>query len=405
MRTVGIICEYNPFHNGHKRQIDILRSMGYDCIVCVMSGNYTQRGELAIFDKYTRAQSAIYGGANIVFELPFPFSSFSAEGFANAGVHILSSLGVDAISFGSECGNIEILERAADAILSPEFKTTYTELQKGGLGSASAYFEALQALTGDSGALLSNDILGISYIAAIKKMGCDLIPVPIKREGAAYNEKILSKDVIPSATAIREMLKNQSDDLGALLENHMPERSALTLTIAQNQGAAPVLADNIDDEILSFFRLMTPSEIVNRAKTRSGGGEYIAEDGCGIIERICRASRASQTYDEFLQASYNSKYTDARINRVILFSLFGVSDKLARSLPEYTVLLAANRYGCEFLSDIRKSCDFPIVTKPADAPDSVLTSLVRSSDSLYSSAMPSSHDQDCFVKKHPFMLN
>ena len=84
MRTAGIICEYNPFHTGHKRQIDILRDMGYDCIVCVMSGNYTERGELAIFDKYTRAESAILGGADVVLELPFPYSSFSAEGFANA---------------------------------------------------------------------------------------------------------------------------------------------------------------------------------------------------------------------------------------------------------------------------------------------------------------------------------
>ena len=118
MRTVGIICEYNPFHTGHKRQIDILRSMGYDCVICAMSGNYTQRGELAIFDKYTRAESALHGGADLIVELPFPFSSLSAEGFANAGVHILSSLGVDAISFGSECADVTLLECAAEAILS-----------------------------------------------------------------------------------------------------------------------------------------------------------------------------------------------------------------------------------------------------------------------------------------------
>ena len=122
MRTVGIICEYNPFHLGHKKQIDTLRSMGYGCVICAMSGNYTQRGEFTVFDKYTRAEAAVFSGADIVVELPFPFSSLSAEGFASAGVHILASLGADAISFGSECGDISRLERAADAILSSEFK-------------------------------------------------------------------------------------------------------------------------------------------------------------------------------------------------------------------------------------------------------------------------------------------
>lgn len=405
MRTVGIICEYNPFHNGHKRQIDILRSMGYDCIVCVMSGNYTQRGELAIFDKYTRAKGAIYGGADIVFELPFPFSSFSAEGFADAGVHILSSIGVDAISFGSECGDVDILSRAADAVLSAEFKALYSDLQKSGIGSTSAYFCALKAITGDDCTLLSNDILGISYIAAIKKTGRSHVPVPIKREGAAFNEKVLLTNEIPSATAIRETLKNRQDNLAYSLENYIPEKSLSLLIESTNSGMAPILADNIEKEMLSFFKLMTPSEIVDRAIARSRGGANIAEDGCGIIERICRASKSARTYNEFIQAAYNSKYTDARINRVILFSLFGVSDKLTHSLPEYTVLLAASGTGREFLSDIRKKCDFPVITKPADAPDCILTTLTRCCDSFYSSAIPSSVDCDCFVKKHPFMLN
>ena len=306
MRSVGIICEYNPFHNGHKRQIDILRSMGYDCIVCVMSGNYTQRGELAIFDKYTRAQGAIYGGADIVFELPFPFSSFSADGFASAGVHILSSLGVDAICFGSECGDVDILSRAADAVLSVKFKTVYTDLQKSGLGSTSAYFGALKATTGDDCTLLSNDILGISYIAAIKKMGCSLIPVTVKREGAAYNEKSIITNEFPSATAIREILKNRQNDLASSLESYMPEKSLSLLIEARNRGMAPILADNIEKEMLSFFKLMTPSEIVDRAIARSCGGAHIAEDGCGIIERICRASKSARTYNEFVQAAYEA---------------------------------------------------------------------------------------------------
>ena len=130
MKAVGIICEYNPFHSGHKRQIDTLRDMGYDCIVCVMSGNFTQRGELAMFDKYTRAKTAVLGGADLVFELPFPYSSLSAEGFATAGVHILSSLGIRNISFGSECADKQLLCTAADVISSQGFIQAYTVAQK-----------------------------------------------------------------------------------------------------------------------------------------------------------------------------------------------------------------------------------------------------------------------------------
>ena len=404
MRTAGIICEYNPFHAGHKRQIDILREMGYECIVCVMSGNYTQRGELAIFDKYTRAESAIMGGADIVLELPFPYSSFSAEGFANAGVHILAKVGVDAICFGSECGDSNILERAADAIISPEFKEIYSELAKTGRGAAAAYFDAIGAITNENTALLSNDILGISYIAAIKKFGISLDIIPIKREGAAYNEKFLSENLLPSASAIRKRMKSCSNESEPSLSGFIPTKALSVLTKAQRDGLGPVLSDSIGDKILSFFRLMSANEISNRAITRSSGGDAIAEDGCGICQRLCNTAKEFNSFDDFLKASYTSKYTDARIYRVILFSLFGVSDNITHTLPEYTTLLAASGTGRAFLSDKRKSCDFPIITKPADAPDSVQKTLSEAADSLYAEAMGQEKGLDFFIKSHPFML-
>ena len=404
MRTVGIICEYNPFHTGHKRQIDILRSMGYDCVICAMSGNYTQRGELAIFDKYTRAESALHGGADVIVELPFPFSSLSAEGFANAGVHILSSLGVDAISFGSECADVTLLECAAEAILSPEFATAYNDLQRSGLGSAAAYFEAIKKLSGTDTALLSNDILAISYIAAIKRQKVNIKIVPIKREGAAYSDKSLCEGSLPSASAIREALKNNASDPEKLL-GYIPKDSLSVLSRAKNDGLSPVFAENIEKEILSFFKIMTSAEIITRAISRSKGGAHIAEDGCGIIERICRVARESKSYSEFLMNSYNCKYTDARINRVILFSLLGVSDKWAHSLPEYTVLLGANGTGRAYLSEIRKSCDFNIVTKPADAEDGSVQKLIsEAADAIYTSALPQKTSHDYFIKAHPIML-
>ena len=403
MRTAGIICEYNPFHLGHKRQIDILREMGYECIVCIMSGNFTQRGELAIFDKYTRAQSAIAGGADIVFELPFPYSSFSAEGFARAGVQILSALGVDSICFGSECGDLDTLSNAADAILSPEFKEIYSELTRSGRGSAAAYFDAIATITKQSSSLLSNDILGISYIAAIKNLGLKLNVIPIKRDGAAYNDKSLHESVLPSASAIREKMKGGAESLKSSFSGFIPDESLSVLEKAYNDGIGPVYTKNIDDKIISFFRLMSANEISSRAISRSMGGDAIAEDGCGICQRLCRSAKECKNFDEFLSASYTTKYTDARINRVILFSLLGVSDSVLNQRPEYTTLLAANQTGRAFLSEIRKTCEFPIVTKPADAPDSVQKVLSEAADSLYADASGQEKGLDFFIKAHPFM--
>ena len=404
MRTAGIICEYNPFHAGHKRQIDILRGMGYDCVVCVMSGNYTQRGELAIFDKYTRAKSAVVGGADLVLELPFPYSSFSAEGFAAAGVHMLASIGVDAICFGSECGDANILERAADALLSPGFKEKYSELTRGGRGSAAAYFDAIGAITGENTSLLSNDILGISYIAAIKRLGVKIDIIPIKRDGAAYNEKALNEGVLPSASAIREKIKCGEKDIESALAGFVPDGALSVLASAQTNGYRPVFIENIGDKILSFFRLMSADEITARAISRSTGGESVAEDGVGICQRLCNIAKECNGFEEFLKRSYTAKYTDARINRVMLFSLLGISGAVGRKQPEYTTLLAANALGREFLSDIRKSCDFPIITKPADSPDSVQKTISEAADSLYTEAMGNGAGLDFFIKSHPFML-
>ncbi len=401
MKTVGIVCEYNPFHTGHLRQIDILRHNGAEVIICAMSGNFSQRGELTIADKYTRAESAIKSGADIVIELPFPYSSLSAEGFCRAGVHLLSSLGCDTISFGSESADITLLGRAADAVLSEDFVKAYTETSKA-QGSAKSFFELLKAHLGDDVALLSNDILAVSYIAAIKRQGLKMDVFPIKREGAAFNESALTGS-FPSATAVRKTVKDSSEGFAALPDHYLPAAALETLSAAQKSGTAPVFIDEIGSDILSFFKLLSPDEIVARAIKKSGGGDHVACDGCGIIDRLCNCAKLSSTLEELLESAYNSRYTDARINRVILFSMIGVSDIFEDSLPVFTTLLAASDIGRKHLSEIRKTAIFPIVTKPADAPEGCCTDILRLSDSLYSSAMPCGAKFDYFLKKHPYM--
>ncbi len=401
MKTVGIVCEYNPFHTGHARQIDILRKSGAEVIICAMSGNFSERGELTVADKYTRAEAAVRCGADIVVELPFPYSSLSAEGFCSAGVHILSSLGCDTLSFGSESADVALLRRAADIASSPEFVSDYAEICKN-QGSARAYFDLLSEKLGEDARLLSNDILGISYVAAIKHQGSVMEIFPISREGAAYKETELGGPY-PSATAIRKATNESQKGFFAISCDNIPTPALEALKRAQNDGLAPVFTDSIGSDILSFFKLMSPDEIISRATKRSGGGDSVCCDGCGIVERICNSAKASKDLGEMLKASYNSRYPDARINRVILFSMLGVSDAFEKSLPEYTQLLGASDAGRKYLSNIRKSSAFPIVTKPADAPEATATGILHLSDSLYASAMPKDVNFDYFLKKHPYM--
>ena len=399
MKIVGIVCEYNPFHNGHKRQIDILRESGAEVIVCAMSGNYTQRGELAIADKYTRAEAAVRCGADLVVELPFPYSSLSAEGFCSAGVHILSSLGCDTLSFGSESADTALLTRAAEIINTNEFISGYTATQKN-TGTAKAFFDLLSKHLGEDAALLSNDILGISYISAIQKSKAKMEIFPIQRDGMAYNATELT-DSNPSATALRKSAKDLENGFFNIDEKHIPKPSLDTLTNAQRRSHAPIYTDNIGSDILGFFKLMSAEEIIGRAIRKSNGGDHIAFDGCGIVERLCNSAVNSSTYFEFLDRAYNARYTDARINRVILFSLLGVSNVFEKKIPEYTTLLAAGERGRQYLSKHRKTVSIPIITKPADIPQGEETSILQLSDLLYASAMH--QKSDFFFKKHPYL--
>ncbi len=402
-RIAGIVCEYNPFHGGHQYQINCLRRAGFDLILCAMSGNYTQRGEIAIADKYTRAEAAVRCGADLVLELPFPFSSLSAEGFARAGVHILAGAGANTLSFGSESADESLLRRAADLIGSPDFVKAYAASERQ-TGSAKAYFDTLSRLLGDETALLSNDILGISYLAAIKELKADMQIFPIKREGAAYKETILGEG-FPSASALREAVKNSPDGFLSLTESEIPQAALLAFKEAQRVGKAPVLSENIEKEILSFFKLMTPAEILQRAAMRSGGGQAVCADGCGLTERLCNAAKNAKTLSEMLSAAYNNRYPDARINRVLLFSLFGVSELFEKAVPDYTILLGASERGRAYLSNLRKTSDFPIVTKPADTPQGAATEILRLSDAFYAEALPGSHDSACFLKCKPYLAD
>ena len=183
MSVFGIVCETNPIHNGHKHLITSARENGADAIVCVMSGNTVQRGEFAIADKYLRAEALLSCGADLVLELPFPWSTSSAEYFARASIQLLREF-CDTVIFGSECGNIDLLERAADFAYCPDFKEKYNKRLSSGEGAAAAYFDMLNEATGAS--LSSNDLLGVEYIKAAKVLAADIKFITIPRQGDDY---------------------------------------------------------------------------------------------------------------------------------------------------------------------------------------------------------------------------
>ncbi len=400
MKSAGIICEYNPIHTGHAYQIEYAKATGADCVICVMSGNFTQRAETAIADKYTRAETAIAAGADLVLELPFPFSSFSAEYFAKAGVHILSSLGVESLCFGHEIADTQKLFEFADIISSDDFSEKV---------KTSSFFEAFESLSGKR--LMPNDILAVSYIKAAREISPDMQMLPLHREGSNYSDKIFESGKFPSATSLREALMKNSS-FSDIPDEFIPDACRKILKKATLDDLCPTSLDNASDSAVSFFRLLSPEDITERA-IRISGGKSVAEDGDGLVCRLCNTAQKCVNIEELLKNSYNSRFTDARVRRVLLFSMLGVSDAVMNMLPSYTTLLAANSVGCKFLSETKKTRSIDVVTKPADAEavakkdspklisPSLQNELIRLSDSFYTTCMPTKREGGYFTKCSP----
>jgi predicted nucleotidyltransferase len=349
MKNIGIVCEFNPLHNGHERLLRYARELGAERVVCVMSGNATQRGELSVLDKYTRAKAAIALGADLVLELPFPWSSASAEYFARAAVLVLSGF-CDTLLFGSECGDIELICRAATLASGDDFREEYRRRTRSGEGAAGVYFEMLR----EAGAPLgSNDLLGVEYVRAIGELGADMTPCTLKREGAGYNDESIDGASYPSATAIRKLWQELGFEDSA---KHMPRAAYEIYEKAYFEGEMCDIYQ-LSRAILMYFRLRSPEDL-----------QKYAECEGGIANRISALAHECSSLEELYERLSTKRYTDAKLRRAILFSLTEVTRELLQSTPEYTTLLAANAKGRELLSAQRKSGGIRVVTKPADEP-------------------------------------
>lgn len=362
MKTVGIITEYNPFHEGHHYQLNYAReSLGADYIIAAISGDYVQRGTPALLPKQVRTEMALRGGADLVLELPVAVSTASAEYFASGGVSLLERLGItDILCFGSEWGDIRPIMEIAK-LLYQEPESYKKHLQAGlqqGLSFPKARSEALFALLSHSPhpadhlreMLASpNNILGVEYCRAILSQNCSMKPVTLKRLGNGYHEEQLQDGRFPSASAIRKAV---SENRFSPAEHDRGSYADLLQT-AVNSNAYIL---NSDFDALYHYRLM--------GETAESLSEYfdISKD---LANRIIRQRNSFRSFEDFCRELNTREITQTRIQRGLLHMLLNI--KAAPECIPYARVLGFRRDSAPLLKHIKQKGRIPLLTKLADA--------------------------------------
>lgn len=382
VKVAGIIAEYNPFHNGHHYQIQELRRLtGADYVVVAMSGDFVQRGEPAIFDKYTRTRMALCGGADLVVELPILFATSSAEDFSSCGVALLEKLGVDLLCFGSESGDLKKLQKAAEILVKePEaWKIRLKEHLKKGETYPTARSLATTEYTKDPelAALLSspNNILAIEYLKALKKRSSPVTPVTIQRQGAGYHDTRLEQEesfrsvsenkFFASASAIRSLIQNNgfdSDTITEKLRSQIPS-DALSALIYEGALDTPVFPDDLTT--LLNFRLLSLTQ-------EQKGFSTFSDLSPELASRLAKQTLQFASCTERIDHLKTKGYTYTRISRALLHLLLGITSEQvfhARALDyaPYARILGFQKSSALLLSHLREKSQIPLITKTADA--------------------------------------
>ena len=402
MVTVAVISEYNPFHNGHEYHIKKIREQfGEDtAIVAIMSANYTQRAECAVADKSVRAKAAVECGVDLVLEIPFPFCSSSAQFYAESGVKIADSIGViDYLSFGSECGSIDVLTDISTKMTTDVYKNAFLKLKNDKDNKTLGYAELCEKAFLEAFAELDiasfftpNNILGAEYIKALIGTNSKLKPHTIKRIGADYNETNIIEQPYQSASAIRAAL---SDGMEAL--SHVPQNARAIYEKAYADGLFPTDMSKLSHAVISSFMLNSPSDNVE-----------IHDASGGLYNRLKNNCYHATSISELVSLTETKKYTNARIRRAILNSFFGVTSSEVKELPLYTQVLAMNQVGRKILKRIKKESDFPVITKPSSTStltDEALRQKERANtaDAIFGLTLPMPKSGDNVLKFTPYV--
>ena len=351
-KVLGIIAEYNPFHNGHLYHLQkSLHDTGSSYSIAVISGNFTQRGSTSLVDKWTKTEIALKNGIDLVIELPLLYSISSAENFAEGAIKILDSLKVvDYISFGSESGDISTLNTVADILHKEprEYKNILSHELSKGLSFPKARENALLMYLKDirkfSSVLSSpNNILGIEYLKALKKYKSTITPVTVERFDSSYNDTSYTGN-IASSTAIRNIVKNGSFDI---LRKVVPESTYSILL--DNVKIGHIIPDLsvFEREIIYLLRKMSIAEIAE-----------FPDVGEGLENAIKNTANFCNSIVEFLNIIKSKRYTNTRLQRILLYTLLGISKKdmaLSKKLTPYIRVLGFNDKGKYLISEISKA--------------------------------------------------
>ncbi len=338
MKICAVICEFNPFHNGHKYLIDKLKALEYDHIIAIMSGNYVQRGEPAIISKKFRTEMALECGVDLVVEIPTVWAISNAQTYASVAVNIANSLGcVDFLAFGSECGDIECLKSVLKEVKKPNFSVVLKEQLSLGLTFAKAREIAVRSVCGNlaSAQILrgSNNNLGIEYLNALEKSNSNIKPVTIKRDREKFS----------SATEMRILIKNK--DLN--IKNYVP-KSVFDIILSCENNIADLCGG--EKAIFSRLRMMSKEDILNLPDVNEG-----------IENRIIKAINSSTGLKEMLFKIKTKRYTMSRIKRIILSAYLGITKDIKKNLPQYIRVLGMNEEGQKILKKVKTTATLPIV--------------------------------------------
>ncbi len=339
--AVGIVAEFNPFHNGHKYLVETAKTLTNDSVVAVMSGAFVQRGGIAITDKLKRAEMALKNGVDLVIELPVTFSHNTAQKFAFGAISTLNATGIiDTLAFGSECGDADKLKKLAKVISNEpsDVSVKIKELLSQGMSYPMARAKAYEGICDTTPLNTPNDILGIEYIRACLDLGISPGVLPISRIGTSHDSVAVS-DNIASASEIRRRISSGVDATSFMPDGDFAVYDGKLLDLA----------------VISKLRLATPKDILN-----------INDMAEGLENKIIAEAKYANSVDELAMAVKSKRYTLSRIRRTLYSTLLGLTKDLCNLPPSYIRVLGMNDRGRQLLREMKETATLPIIIKPAD---------------------------------------
>ncbi len=354
MNVIGVVCEYNPFHRGHLLHLERCRAAleGESAVLCVLSGDFVQRGEAAVYDKFVRGSAACRCGADLVIELPLPWALSSAEGFARGAVGLLGALGATHLGFGSETGETAPLQELAHTLLEEDTMEQIRDLMagEGNLSFAAARELVLTERLGERARLLRNpnDILAVEYLKAAEEQKHAIRPLAVLREGAGHDEAGTGTDPC-SASELRRRLRAGESTAGEI-----PTGAEAVYARARAEGRELRDPALLEIAVLSRLRML-----------ERGVFERLPDGGEGLGLRLWKAVQEEISLEDIAQAAKSKRYALARLRRMCLAAALGLEKGSAKGLPPYARVLAFNGRGQELLREVGDSSPVPVISKPA----------------------------------------